>query len=178
MTHLSIFLFYLFPILNTYTQFLLLPSTHLIFPSEMNLPLIQECAAFENLNQKLSNSSLSMLIPSSFQQLKSSCLKDPLILHKFPPSAKQASLGNSCKEGNMCLLPALPPAFPQHAGSLLSTAAQHPPPGVIPTHLHSLACQPQAPQPTQGHSHPLLPQPQITWLYVSLTYKPPSRLRA
>ena len=86
----------------------------------------------KNLNQKLSNSSLSTLIPSSFQQLMSSCLKDPLILHKFLPSAKKTSLGNSCKEGNMCLLPdpypsLSVPAFLQPAGSSSSTASSsHP----------------------------------------------------
>lgn len=149
MTYLSIF-FNLFPILNTHTHSLsfLLPSTPLIFP--LNLPLIQGYATFKSLNQKLSNSPLSMLIPSSFQQLMSSCLKDPLILHKYPPSAKQTSLGNSCKEENVCLLPAshpfLPvPALAQPVGSFLSPAAKHPLPRVMLTDLHSLARQPQAP---------------------------------
>lgn len=98
--------------IHTHSLSLLLPSTPLIFPLEMNLPLIQGYATFKSLNQKLSNSPLSMLIPSSFQQLMSSCLKDPLILHKCPPSAKQTSLGNSCKQENVCLLPVSRPFFP------------------------------------------------------------------
>lgn len=138
---------------HTHSLSFLLPSTPLIFPLEMNLPLIQGDGTFKSLSQKLRNSPLSMLIPSSFQQLMSSCLKDPLILHKCPPSAKQTSLGNSCKEENVCLLPAshpfLPvPALAQPVGSFLSPAAKHPLPRAMLTDLHSLARQPQAPQ---GH---------------------------
>lgn len=90
----------------------------------MNLPLIQGYATFKNLNQNLSHSSLAMLIPSSFQQLMSNCLKDPLILHKFLPSAKETSLSNRGKEGSVHCLPAHPflpvPAFPIACGVLVT----------------------------------------------------------
>lgn len=143
MTYLSIF-FNLFPILNTHTHSFILPSTPLplIFP--LNLPSHPRiCNFFKSLNQKLSNSPLSMLIPSSFQQLMSSCLKDPLILHKCPPSAKQTSLGNSCKEENSVSSQLLIPfsqSLPLHSlwGPSVSQAAKHPLPRVMLTDLHSL----------------------------------------
>lgn len=107
------------------------------------------------------------LIPSSFQQLMSSCPKDLLILHKFLLTAKQTSLRNSWKEGNVCLLPAphpFPsvPTFPTACGVLVASTR---PPGGCSQTSH-LACQPPALGPAQGHSCCLSPLPQITWFMV------------
>lgn len=186
MTHISL-IFYSFSCYPKYTHTCTctqnlsfpLPSSHFLFPSGMNLPLIQGSATFKTLNQNVSNSLLSMIIPSSFQQLMSSCLKNPLILHKFPPSAKKPAWETAVKK-EMCASPSSShlrprPAFHPTPGVLVARCSPAPFPGELLADLHSLA---PAPQPTKGHPSLSLPQPQITRLYISLTYEPSSQLIA